>query len=125
MRFAVVIGALLLGGCAETLARVTTDAAYLHESASDYVREIHSQRQAIRLLCRNSVARQVQKMILADDEPALRRMLREVYPSLVTMDLIDTALDDDNGVSAFSVPPGCKGGAIAPDVGQQLPDAAP
>ena len=97
---------VLLGGCAETLARVTTDAAYLHEAASEYVREQHQARQNIRQECRSSVAREIQQLIEAGDEPALRAMLRSVYPPLVTMDIVNAALDD-SGASVLSEPPGC------------------
>ncbi len=98
--------AVLLGGCAETLARVTTDAAYLHEAASEYVREQHQARQNIRQECRASVAREIQQLIEAGDEPALREMLRSAYPPLVTMDIIGRAMDND-GNTFLSEPPGC------------------
>ncbi len=106
MRRAIAIGlALVLGGCAETIARAAVDAAYLHDAASDYVRETHVLRQAIRKACRASVERDIQRLIEAGEEAALRSMLRDVYPPLVTMDIIDSALEGRSSI--LSEPPGC------------------
>ncbi len=106
MRAAALALLLLLGGCAETVARVAVDAAYLHDAASDYVREQHQARQAIREACRASVARELQQLIEAGDEHALRAVLRRAYPPLVTMDIIDSALED-SAAGILSEPPGC------------------
>ncbi len=101
--------ALLLGGCAEALGRMAADAAYLHGAATGYVREAHQTRQEIRALCRASVARELQQLIVAGDEPALRAALRKAYPPLVTMDIIGSAIKDSGSsrTGFLSEPPGC------------------
>ena len=105
-----VIGlALALGGCAETGARLLTDATYLHESASAYVREIHDLRRFVRAECRASMVREIDSLREEGDETVLRRMLAANYPGLVTVDIITG--DDLTGV--LSSPPGCGTGARA------------
>ena len=101
-----ILAPLLLGGCAEGLARLVTDASYLHETASAYVRETHNLRQWIRSECRASLVREIEALKRAGDEPALREMLAENYPGLVTIDVLKSARDDPAGILAQA--PGCE-----------------
>ncbi len=96
---------LLLGGCADWAARWIVDSAALYESGRAYVVEIHDQRRFIRAACRASLVREIDKMIKADDESALREMLARNYPDLVTVDIIKKARADQGGVLAHA--PGC------------------
>ena len=102
----VILASLLLGGCAESLARLVTDATYLHEAASAYVREVHGTRQFIRQECRASLVREIEGLKRAGDEEALRKMLAENYPALVTIDVLKAARDDPAGI--LSKAPGCE-----------------
>ena len=93
---------LALGGCAEFLARGITDATYLHVTAGTYVREVHGFRQFIRQECRASLVREIEAMKRAGDEAALRKMLAENYPDLVTVGLFKSS----EGI--LSKAPGCE-----------------
>lgn len=100
---------LLLGGCAEWLARASIDSAALYEAGRSYVEEIHDLRRFIRSACRASMVREIDNLIEAGDETALREMLAEHYPRLVTVDTIAEVRADPGGILAHA--PGC-GGAV-------------
>jgi len=95
-----------LGGCAQGLAYAITDAVYLHEAAGAYVREVHGLRQFIRKECQASLVREIEALKRAGDESALREMLAENYPELVTVDVLRQARDDPAGI--LSQAPGCE-----------------
>lgn len=102
----IILFGLLLSGCAETAARFVQEGAYLHETADRYVREVHEFRQWIRQECRASLVREIEALRQAGDEEALRAMLAEHYPGLVTIDVLKEARDDPTGI--LSRAPGCE-----------------
>lgn len=102
----VILAPLLLGGCETFISRAIVDAAYLQVTASGYVREVHGLRQLIRQECRASLMREVDKLKLTGDEQALREVLANSYPDLVTVGLYKTARGDQEG--ALSRAPGCE-----------------
>ena len=95
---------LLLGGCAGTVARFVQEGEYLHASADAYVREVHALGIWIRAQCEASIERELDTLIEAGDEVALRTFLRGAYPQLVTFSIIDE-IDDPVGILA--TPPSC------------------
>ena len=97
--------ALLLGGCADWAARWLVDSAALYEAARAYVVENNDQRRFIRAECKASLVREIDTMVVAGDEPALRKMLAGHYPDLVTVDIIKKARADPGGALADA--PGC------------------
>ena len=99
-----VLAPLLLGGCVGTefLARAITDATYLHVRAGEYVRDVHNLRRLIRQECEASLIREIEALKRADDEPALRKMLAENYPPLVTVGMFKSS----EGI--LSDAPGCE-----------------
>ena len=101
----IIVLPLLLGGCAEWAARWVVDSAALYESGRAYVQEIHDQRRFIRSACRASLVREIDNLIVADDEAALRKVLASNYPPLVSLGLIAEARDDPGGL--LSHVPGC------------------
>ncbi len=108
MKVRLVLAALLLllfGGCGDILARAVVDAAYLHEAASDRVREQHERRKYIRQECYASVDRDILRMIEEKKEVEVRRLLREAYPPLITTAIIDRALEGRSDI--LTGPPGC------------------
>ena len=99
---------LALGGCAEFVARLAIDASDLHTAARDYALENKAQRIFIRSECRKSVNIQIEEA-RADGgggEVAVQQILRNNYPPLVTMGILDDAIDD-NVTGILSVPPSC------------------
>jgi hypothetical protein len=107
---ALILAGLLLGGCAGTAARIATDAAYLHETAGAYVREIHAFRQFIRAECKASLVREIDTLRQDGDEAKLRATLAGNYPGLVSVDGIMQAQEDPAGILATA--PGCNGGKL-------------
>ncbi len=99
---AATLALLLLGGCAETLARFATDAADLHQATSDYVRENIAARRFVRSECRASLVRQIEA--LEGDEVGIQQVLRDSYPPLVTMDILSKT---DHVSDILSTPPSC------------------
>ncbi len=100
------VALLALGGCETYIARAMMDAAYLQEAASSYVREVHALRQWIREECLASLVRETESLKRAGGEVALRKMLAESYPSLVTAGVVKSARDDQAGILAQA--PGCE-----------------
>ena len=101
---------LALGGCTEFVARLAVDASDLHAAARAYTLENKAQRIFIRSECRKSVNIQIEEA-RADGgggEAAVQQILRDAYPPLVTMDIINDAIDD-NLTGILSVPPSCGG----------------
>ncbi len=96
---------MLLGGCAEWMARLSVDSAALYEASRAYVTEIHDLRRFIRSECRASLVREIDDLVEAGDEAALREILVKNYPGLVTVDIIAEARADPRGVLAHA--PGC------------------
>ena len=99
-----ILAPLLLGGCVSTefLARAITDATYLHVRAGEYVRGVHDLREFIREECQASLVREVEALKRAGDESALRKMLAESYPPLVTVGMFKSS----EGI--LSKAPGCE-----------------
>jgi len=95
---------LMLGGCAETLARFATDAADLHQATSDYVRENIAARRYVRSECRASLVRQIEALRDEGDEVGIQQVLRDSYPPLVTMDILSKT---DRVSDILSTPPSC------------------
>ena len=96
------------GGCTEFVARLAIDASDLHTAARDYALENKAQRIFIRSECRKSVNIQIEEA-RADGgggEEAVQQILRDHYPPLVTMGILDKAIDD-NVTGILSVPPSC------------------
>jgi hypothetical protein len=81
------------------------DAAALYEAARAYTVEVHDLRRFIRAECRASLVREIDDLVEAGDEAALRAMLASNYPGLVTVDIIAEARADPGGVLAHA--PGC------------------
>ena len=101
----VVLLPLLLGGCAEWVARWMDDLAYLHYSGRAYVMETHDLRRWIRTECRASLVREIEQAKLDGDEASIRTLLAGHYPGLVTLDAIRAARGDKANVLAQA--PGC------------------
>ena len=101
---------LLTGGCTEMAARWVTEANYLQVAAFSYVHEVHDLRRWIRGLCKESLQRSVVKALQAaeteEGEEALRKLLADHYPGLVTMDALKAAREDTANV--LSRAPGCE-----------------
>ena len=93
---------LALGGCVEAGARLAVEGAYTADSASAYVREVHDLRRWIREQCRDLLKREVRA--LGDDTEAVRELLRESYPPLVTVGIAR----DVKAKSVLSAPVGCR-----------------
>ncbi len=106
--------ALLLTGCAETVAKLAVDASYLHDTASNYVREVHSFRQFIRAECKASLVREIDQVRQERDEAALREVLRRHYPGLVSVDLFMNLRDDPNSILADALGCGIKPLGVEP-----------
>ncbi len=107
MRFFAAALTLLLmqGGCTETLARFATDASDLHQATSAYMRENVEQRRFVRAECRASLVRQIETLRGENKEVEIQRLLRENYPSLVTLEILNAI--DDHVTSILSEPPSC------------------
>ncbi len=99
---------LTLNACVGTLAKLKTEADYLHEAGDQYVRWVHEFRKWIREECKASVTREVDEKKANKEitESAIRKFLREVHPKLVTFDIIDQARKDSTKILAY--PPGCE-----------------
>ncbi len=92
---------LLLGGCAEWVARLMQDAALAHQLSFEYVMENTGYRQDIRRMCWESLLRQADAMrIDGGDEINFRRMLIVNYPGLVTVSTAKEASEDAGSVLA-------------------------
>ncbi len=104
----IIIGTLALTSCAGTLAKLKTEADYLHEAGDQYVRWVHGFRKWIREECKASVIREVdeKKNNKEITERDIRKFLREVHPKLVTFDIVDQARKDPTKILAY--PPGCE-----------------
>ena len=97
--------ALLLGGCAQTAATVTAEAAYLLQTSIDYIHRVHDKRRVIELECWQSVQREINRLRAQDKEDAVRALLLKVYPRPVTLALINKVRNDPESI--LSQPPGC------------------
>ncbi len=97
----VAVALLGLGGCVEIAGRAMVEGAYLADSASDYVREVHDLRRWIREQCRDLLKAEIKTA--GDDPDKVRQLLIDSYPPLVTVGVVR----DVKAGSVLSVPVGC------------------
>ena len=90
MKLIVALGLLLtLPGCAGFGAEMYADAMELRGEAREYIRENHEVRRWVRAECLASIRREIEayKKDSVVAEMQIRRLLKEIYPDLVTIDL--------------------------------------
>ena len=92
---------LVLSGCVEAISRLAVEGAYLADSTSAYVREVHDLRRWIREQCFDLL--KIEIRALGDDTGKIRQLLIDSYPPLVTVGVVR-----DRAGGLF-VPFGCKG----------------
>lgn len=97
---------LLTSSCVGVGARLIVDAEELHQAIRDYAHENKAQRIWVRNECRKSVNIQMDKAREEEGELAVQKILRDNYPSLVTMDILNSSLENGN-VDFLSTPPSC------------------
>ncbi len=102
---AALILTLFLTSCVEVGSRLIEDAAYLHQSGRDYVREVHDFRRWVRAECRAILVREVEDLQKSGQYEEARKRLVYVYPDLVTIDMARQSSDDPTGILAS--PFGC------------------
>ena len=97
---------LSLSGCAETAARLANDAADLHISISNYVRENHDLRREIRKYCWELVKLQARLLESRGEFGMAIELLKKNYPKPVTVEIVTDALN--NPEELLSEPFGCE-----------------
>ena len=122
---AALAAAFLLAGCVQTGATLLAEGTYLLNAGIDYVHRVHDKRRTVEELCWLSVMLTVQE-IRSDEqktEADVRRFLRDVYPRLVTLELIRQTKDGQTGI--LSTPPGCPDDGPATPPPQERPEEPP
>lgn len=92
----------LLSGCVDWAARGLQDAALAHQLGLAFVMENTGYRTGIRRLCWESLMRDAAKLqVKAGDEAALRALLIDHYPGLVTTSIVKEAREDIGSILAY------------------------
>lgn len=92
-------------GCAELAATLINDARSLHTAAEQYVSDVHERRREVRRLCWEMLTKEVEALEQSGEFDQAREKLKANYPSLVTTDIVKSALNKD---APLDEPFGCE-----------------
>lgn len=96
----------MMSGCAGFTAQAIVDATELHQAVRDYAHENKNQRIWVRNECRKSVNIQMEKAREEKGELAVQQILRDNYPRLITIDILNSSLNKGE-IDILSTPPSC------------------
>ena len=98
----VLLSIFLLTGCVGFGAQAISTGNYLAGVADAFMREQHANRQWIRKECLASLIREVDKLKQKDNEAAVRELLGQHYPDLVTVSILKSLKKDPEGIAGYA-----------------------